>query len=111
MVIAAVARKIILLFVAGFSLLLLARLARSPRPMEAEGAKSRGDAGRAAKRVVGGGCLGTATLLVAWFVVRPAAGSPGAASSAIPYAGILQIAALGFAVGSLLGLLSPRWNR
>ena len=111
MVAAAVARKFVLFLVAGFSLFLLDRLARTPRPGETEDSESRGDVDRAANRVVAGGSLGAATFLGAWFGMRFVTGSPVLAYSAIPYVGILQTAALGFAVGSLLALLSTRWNK
>jgi hypothetical protein len=111
LVAAAVARKVVLFLVAGFSLFLLDRLARTPRPRDTDDSESRGDVDRAAKRVAAGGSLGVATFLVAWFGMRYVTGSPVMAYSAIPYVGILQTAAFGFAVGSLLSLLSTRWNK
>ena len=99
-VITAVARKFVLFLVAGFSLFLLESLARTHRPRETEDSESRGDIDRAANRVVAGGSLGAATLLVVWVGMRLITGYPVMAYSAIPYVGILQIAALGFAVGS-----------
>lgn len=111
MVAAAVARKFVLFLVAGFSLFLLESLARTHRPRETEDSESRGDIDRAANRVVAGGSLGAATLLVVWVGMRLITGSPVMAYSATPYVGILQIAALGFAVGSLLALLSTGWNK
>jgi hypothetical protein len=111
MVATAVARKVVLFLVAGFSLFLLDRLARTPRPRETDDSESREDVDRAAKRVVAGGSLGAATFLAASFGMRIATGSPVIPYSTIPYAGILQTAALGFAVGSLLALLSTRWSK
>ena len=111
MVAAAVARKVVLFLVAGFSLFLLDRLARTPRPRAKDDSENRGEIDRAAKRVVAGGSLGAATFLAASFGVRIVTGSPPLSDSVIPYAGILQTAALGFAVGSLLALLSTRWNK
>lgn len=111
MVAAAVARKVLLFLVAGFSLFLLDRLARTPRPRETADSESQGDVDRAAKRVVAGGSVGAATFLLALFGVRLVTGSPLTDYSAIPYVGILQTAALGFTVGSLLALLSIRWNK
>jgi hypothetical protein len=111
MVAAAVARKVVLFLVAGFSLFLLDRLARIPRPRKTEDSESRGDADRAAKRVVAGGSLGAVMFLAASFGMRLVKGSPVMAYSAIPYVRILHTASLGFAVGSLLALLSTRWNK
>jgi hypothetical protein len=108
---AAVARKVVLFLVAGFSLFLLDRLARTPRPRKTEDSESHGDVDRAAKRVVAGGSVGAATFLAASFGVRLVTGSPVMDYSTIPYLGILQAAALGSAVGSLLALLSTRWNK
>ena len=111
MVAAVVARKVVLFLVAGFSLFLMDRLARSPRPMDTIESENRGDIDRAVKRVVAGGSLGAVAFLAASFGVRLVTGSPPSPDSIIPYAGILQTAALGFAVGSLLALLSSRWNK
>ena len=98
MVAAVVARKVVLFLVAGFSLFLMDRLARSPRPMDTVDSESRGDVDRAVKRVVAGGFLGAAAFLAASFGVRLVTGSPTLSDSVIPYVGILQAAALGFAV-------------
>lgn len=110
MLIAAVARKIILFLVAGFSLFLLDRIARNPRP-HGENPGNRREAGRASKRLLAGGSLGAATFLAAWFVGRFVSAASPMTRSPIPYEGILLAAALGFAVGSLISLLSTGWNK
>lgn len=111
MVAAVVARKVVLFLVAGFSLFLMDRLARTPRPMDTVDSESRGEVDRAVKRILAGGSLGAVAFLAASFCVRLVTGSPPSPDSIISYAGILQTAALGFAGGSLLALLSTRWNK
>ncbi len=111
MLIAAVARKAILFLVAAFSLFLLDRIARTPRSDGPEHSRGRNEAGRASKRILAGGSLGAAAFLAAWLVGRSASAATIMTRSAIPYEGILHAAALGFAVGSLVSLLSTGWNK
>lgn len=111
MPIAAVARKIILFLVAGFSLFLLDRIARNPRPHGPENPGNRKEAGRASKRILAGGSLGAAAFLAAWLAGRFLSAASIMTRSVIPYEGILLAAALGFAVGSLISLLSTGWNQ
>ncbi len=111
MLIAAVARKVILFLVAGFSLFLLDRTVRTSRAGGEKQSGTRTETGRASKRILAGGSLGAATFLTAWFVGHFVSPASPMNRSAIPYEGILHAAALGFAVGSLVSLLSTGWNK
>lgn len=107
---AVLARKVVLFLVAGYSLFLVDRVARSARASaRAPGAETE-EARRAGRRVVRGGIAGGAAALVAFLAYRALAGGPPVPPPAIPYAGMAHAAVVGVASGALIALLSRSWR-
>lgn len=107
-------RKVVLLFVACASLLIIHRYLKSRPPFGSDAPRSP-EAKMVSRRILGGGSVGMILFLTAHLAYRAASGLPPrgteAAGEPLPYIGLLHAGVLGFGFGSVAGLLSRRWSR